>query len=170
MSATPSCEHVLTEPASSVSGSPATTARFFHNLEALRGVCALLVALYHAAWASHIAMLPIVRNGWLFVDFFFVLSGFVMTHTYWRGAARISTADDGREFMVRRFFRLYPTHLIAYLAAFLVVWLGELLRAQGQASAIATMFSLDSLKTLLLLQTIVPTQTTFNTPSWSISA
>ncbi len=48
----------------------------------MRGICALLVALFHLKSAGLIADLALVRKGWLFVDFFFVLSGFVIAASY----------------------------------------------------------------------------------------
>ncbi len=55
---------------------------FFSNLDAMRGVCAVLVSLFHTTWMSNIRILPVVSNGWLFVDFFFILSGFVIANAY----------------------------------------------------------------------------------------
>jgi peptidoglycan/LPS O-acetylase OafA/YrhL len=47
----------------------------FAALDGWRGVCAVLVALHHFSANGTIAALPLIRNAWLFVDFFFVLSG-----------------------------------------------------------------------------------------------
>jgi len=47
-------------------------------LDAQRGVCALLVALLHAKGVSHIYDSAFIQGSWLFVDFFFVLSGFAV--------------------------------------------------------------------------------------------
>ena len=55
-------------------------------------------------------MLP--HGGWLYVDFFFVLSGFVQAFTY---ADRIEGFADLLRFIVRRFGRLAPVHLAAFL-------------------------------------------------------
>ena len=51
-------------------------------LDSLRGLCALMVALMHINSISHISESTLVRQSWLFVDFFFVLSGFVIAHSY----------------------------------------------------------------------------------------
>jgi peptidoglycan/LPS O-acetylase OafA/YrhL len=50
--------------------------RRFVVLDGWRGLCALLVALAHADFLGHFYFWPVVRNGHLFVDFFFVLSGY----------------------------------------------------------------------------------------------
>ena len=75
-------------------------------LDGLRGLAAILVAAYHAdEFYSRGA--PTVVRGYLAVDFFFLLSGFVLAMTYDGRFARGLTA---REFMVRRFLRLAPLY------------------------------------------------------------
>ena len=63
----------------------------FTALDGWRGICALLVALYHFHATSHVEQLGLVRNAYLFVDFFFVLSGFVITYAYADRLARCAT-------------------------------------------------------------------------------
>lgn len=76
----------------------------FAVLDGLRGVAALVVVLYHFGgrpWPPH---------GYLAVDFFFVLSGFVLAHAYGdRLAARQITPQA---FLVLRYFRLWPMALL----------------------------------------------------------
>ncbi|MGP0042524.1 MAG: hypothetical protein ACLPJW_17770, partial [Rhodomicrobium sp.] len=50
----------------------------FRALDSWRGICAIIVALYHLEplgriYSGDLRSIPIVDNGWLFVDFFFVL-------------------------------------------------------------------------------------------------
>ena len=54
----------------------------FRVLDSWRGIAALLVALFHLDIYSALYSLDFTRNAFLFVDFFFVLSGFVITHSY----------------------------------------------------------------------------------------
>ena len=54
----------------------------FVALDSLRGICALMVAIYHFSTNSLLANIPFIENGYLFVDFFFVLSGFVIASSY----------------------------------------------------------------------------------------
>ena len=77
----------------------------FVALDSWRGIAALMVAAYHfeATWHGHGASL--LANSYLFVDFFFVLSGFVIAHAY---GAKINSARDLAAFAVRRFGRLWP--------------------------------------------------------------
>ena len=77
----------------------------FEALDAWRGICAVIVVVFH-----FVAMVPsslerslFIRNGYLFVDFFFVLSGFVLCHSY-RG--QIASLGDIKRFAIRRFGRV----------------------------------------------------------------
>ena len=47
--------------------------KFFPALEGLRGFAAIIVTLFHMKWDSHFFHLGLIRNGYLFVDFFFLL-------------------------------------------------------------------------------------------------
>jgi hypothetical protein len=85
-------------------------------LDAMRGLAALLVVLYHLRWNWHgYGLLP-VRHGFYAVDFFFVLSGFVMAATY--GGMR--TSRDLVRFVIKRAGRLLPLYFAA-LAAFVAL-------------------------------------------------
>jgi peptidoglycan/LPS O-acetylase OafA/YrhL len=77
----------------------------FLTLDALRGVAAIGVMLYHSMPASPIA----IRGGYLAVDLFFVLSGFVIALTY---EERLRHGMTGREFLILRAIRLWPMLLV----------------------------------------------------------
>ena len=81
-------------------------------LEGLRGIAALFVAIYHS-WPSGIRSFPLMINGWLWVDLFFVLSGSVMSYSY---SKRITSKVDFFNFIIKRFGRLYPLHFFTTLA------------------------------------------------------
>jgi peptidoglycan/LPS O-acetylase OafA/YrhL len=91
--------------------------RRFLALDSVRGLCACLVALGHFATASPYTEWSIARNSYLFVDFFFILSGFVIC---WNYAHRLSSWLDVRHFAVLRLGRLYPLH-ITVLAGFVTL-------------------------------------------------
>lgn len=88
-------------------------------LTGLRGIAACLVVLYHFTPADKLPLAPLrnaVGRGYLWVDLFFVLSGFVIALNYgemFRG--RFSLGAFG-EFLVRRVARLYPLYLALLLA------------------------------------------------------
>ncbi len=93
----------------------ALQARRFTELDGMRGVLAVLVTLYHFGLNSQLARLT---GGWLqgsqwqlCVDFFFVLSGFVLMHTAGRSVLTVSA------FAQRRWWRLAPSLAVGTGAA-----------------------------------------------------
>lgn len=77
----------------------------YHILDGLRGVAALMVVIFHlfeAYATSHLDQ--IINHGYLAVDFFFILSGFVVGYAYddrWK-------TMTVKEFIKRRVIRLHP--------------------------------------------------------------
>src|SRR5882672_759031 len=86
----------------------------FLVLDSWRGIAACLVALFHLDAYSHLYGVPFLRNSWLFVDFFFVLSGFVIAANYQQ---RLLDGFGVGRFLFLRLGRLYPLHF-AMLALF----------------------------------------------------
>ncbi len=80
-----------------------TTRKHFHSLDTLRGVAALLVAFFH------LSSMRFGFAGYVFVDFFLVLSGFVLAHSYLYRDVPVGKW----EFAIRRFARLWPMHVVA---------------------------------------------------------
>lgn len=126
-------------------------------LDSWRGICALIVALHHFTVPNVVTTLPLIRNGYLFVDFFFVLSGFVISHAY-RG-------DDAAGFVRRRVARLWPLHL-ATLTAFVTF---EWLRFNFTGDGFNEGRSLPQLLPNALLLQSFGADATWNWPSWSVS-
>ncbi len=145
----------------------------YKALDSWRGICALLVVLFHAKGSGFLGESSLIAGSFLFVDFFFVLSGFVMAAAY---ASRIETGRGFREFIIRRFGRVWPLHA-AMLLAFLVLELAKLVlvRVAGvQLSSTpftASMTPEGFLPSLLLVHAmgLLPALT-WNGPSWSIGA
>ncbi len=144
---------------------------FLGSLESLRGVAALLVAFFHVAFSNPVSGWNVVRNGYLLVDLFFVLSGFVMAHAY---GARLQTRADAREYLWLRLGRIYPLHLVM-TGVFLLLETARWV-AQARGAALATpAFSTNSpwallVNVLLLNAHGLTNELTFNGPSWSIGA
>ncbi|MGI8944324.1 MAG: acyltransferase family protein [Qipengyuania sp.] len=84
----------------------------FVVLDSLRGIVACLVVLYHCPDSGLIAANPFVLNSWVFVEFFFGLSGFVISSAYFD---KLGQGYSLRRFMLLRLGRLFPLH--AFLAA-----------------------------------------------------
>lgn len=80
----------------------------FLGLDGLRGVCALSVLVYHCF--DYFRKGTIVQHGFLAVDMFFILSGFVIALTY---EDRLESGQRPRDFLFKRARRLFPTYWIA---------------------------------------------------------
>lgn len=140
----------------------------FEALDAWRGICALLVALYHLSAAGYFFDFPIVRNGGAGVEFFFVLSGFVIAYAYRNGVSAPS-------FLLRRFGRLYPLHLFT-LGVLVCIELAKLVAlASLGVTAGSPAFQGDSSLPSLVANLLLANGLGFfdyyswNGPSWSIS-
>lgn len=151
---------------------PAKAREFFGGLESLRGLAALLVVLYHLPpWHPTLFEIPLIRHGHLMVNFFFVLSGFVLFHSY---AKKLRTAVDLRRFVLLRLGRLYPIHLL-FMAPFLLIELGKWWSAShghAQLNAPTLGAIVETLTANLLLAQglgFTDNAPAFNFPNWSIS-
>jgi peptidoglycan/LPS O-acetylase OafA/YrhL len=94
--------------------------RRYETLDALRGVAAIAVVVFHLS-SFRMAILP-STHAYLAVDFFFVLSGFVVAHAY--GAALL-TRMSWLDFVRRRMVRLMPLSVLGAvvgLAVLVVKW------------------------------------------------
>lgn len=94
----------------------ATPTRFRSDIQGLRGIAVLLVVLYHAG-------LPLAHAGFIGVDIFFVISGFLIT-----GLLQREAINNGRiallRFFGRRIRRLLPAALVLLLFVCVVsAWL-----------------------------------------------
>ena len=79
--------------------------RVFHTLDGLRGVAALFVAMRHTNLFHRAG----IHGGYLAVDLFFVLSGFVIAHAYER---RLASGLSVGRFMAARYLRLWPVYVL----------------------------------------------------------
>lgn len=145
-----------------------TARRHLDALTGIRGLAAWGVVLYHIR-LSLVNLLPgeviaVLGKGYLAVDLFFVLSGFVIWYNY---AARLSaTGWDGVPgFLWRRFARVWPLHA-AILGLFGVFALALALKGKSTAG-----YPLGELPAhVLLIQNwgLTP-DLSWNHPAWSIS-
>ncbi len=140
------------------------------HLDGLRIVAASAVVILH--YSDYVKDHPVGRflvdHTWhfnLFVDLFFVISGYVIASQYLTKVG--SPAAVGR-FLWRRFARIYPLHLATlafYVAIALAMYAGI---ARGENPARYPFSDLPA--QLLLLHAIDGARLTFNFPSWSLSA
>jgi len=143
----------------------------FEALDAFRGICAIAVAIFHMHLVGSITELSFFRGSAILVDFFFVLSGFVLAHGY-------GFRDDLKfyPFMRARFFRLYPLHFFMFVVFFGLEILKYIASEHG-----GIIFNDAPFTNKFAPQEIIPNLTlihawlpwveplSFNYPSWSIS-
>ncbi|MBB4153685.1 peptidoglycan/LPS O-acetylase OafA/YrhL [Sphingomonas jinjuensis] len=74
----------------------------FEQLDALRGLCALAVVGFHTSFLTGVRFAP---SGYLAVDVFFVISGFVIAHAY---GDRLQRGHYFTTYLIKRYARFLP--------------------------------------------------------------
>jgi len=152
---------------------PTSSGQEIVPLTAWRGVAALLVFVLHQrgiygdTWPLD-AWTPFFARGYLWVDFFFVLSGFVLALVYSDSLLRQFLWVSYAEFLKRRLRRIYPLHVATLLAVTPLVFAQHFVGGtKDTAQSLAWTF----------LSNLSPTHAwglfdrlSWNRPSWSISA
>ncbi|MEA5458971.1 acyltransferase [Arcicella sp. LKC2W] len=93
-------------------------------LQVYRGFAALLVVLHHIASSCefYLKFMPFndfFKIGWSGVDFFFVLSGFIITFKHYQD---IGHPESLLGYFKKRFYRIYPTYwVVSSFALFLML-------------------------------------------------
>ncbi len=141
----------------------------FQSLEAFRGIAAVFVVFYHSFFTassfSHFRL-----NAYLFVDFFFILSGFIISYAYLDRFKNNKVTP--KVFLLKRIARLYPLHLFM-----LFIWLGYILVKHlaftyhvGGKDPFETHTVVSFIEHLFLVQTWGTSHImAWNVPSWSVS-
>ncbi|MGE5398787.1 MAG: acyltransferase family protein, partial [Ignavibacteriales bacterium] len=82
----------------------------YQILDGLRGVAAVMVVIFHLfeAFSEGNHLKQIINHGYLAVDFFFVLSGFVIGYAYDDRWGKMTLKD----FFKRRLIRLHPMIIV----------------------------------------------------------
>ena len=133
-------------------------------LESLRGLASFFIVIVHTNIFTTILKIDFIINGYLFVDFFFILSGFVIAYNY------LNKLKDRNQFLLfikRRFLRLYPLHFFLLIIYFLLNYLQVKLGFQFEEdfNNIKSFFA-----NLSLTQALIPDLgRSYNSVSWSIS-
>ena len=139
-------------------------------LTSLRFFAALYMCIFHIHAFSGLNFYifnSFVGSGYIAVDFFFVLSGFIISYTYY--PSLIEKSFSFKEFSLRRIARLYPVH-IATLILFIL-----LMVVAGFFDMIANRegeYLIEFIRSLFLVHGWFgrgEDAVFFNSPSWSIS-
>ncbi|MEH2176858.1 acyltransferase family protein [Nostoc sp.] len=151
------------------------------SLTSLRGIAALVVVIHHFSYyglpktgSTLSAYTNFFQNGYLWVDFFFILSGFIMTHVYAKTFCLKLNLKNYRSYLFSRFARIYPLHIFI-ISLFVGLEVVKLLLLN--TSAFTGKFNLTALfSNIFLLQAfdikcppLLWCNTYWNEPAWSIS-
>jgi exopolysaccharide production protein ExoZ len=105
------------------------------SIEAARALAAFAVVLLHAAnlmrvehFSGHIGLGQIFDFGYVGVDFFFVLSGFIITYVHFSDIGRIERLP---QYLWRRFSRIYPIYWAILLFVIAVTTAARLATGKG---------------------------------------
>jgi peptidoglycan/LPS O-acetylase OafA/YrhL len=95
----------------------------------------LMIVMFHFSEGhhySHVRLLDLfATRGYLWVEFFFVLSGFILTHVYWPRLKDLFSRQGYLAFLRARLIRLYPLHLFMLLLMLAMVFGLRALAAHG---------------------------------------
>jgi peptidoglycan/LPS O-acetylase OafA/YrhL len=146
---------------------PVPTPPDLRALTGLRFLAALWVVLYTAWPHLDVDFVPVaVTRGYLGVEAFFILSGFILSHVYLEAVGQKRFGYGG--FLWARLARVYPLHLVTLFG---MIGLGLAAGVAGLAidGSLTDWRALPANLTLTHAWGLAPSSA-FNHPSWSISA
>ena len=157
--------------------------KYFHSMDIIRGLAALVVVLFHwqhfyfsgdvAGVVPDKTLLPLYSqlsllydDGFLAVDLFFLLSGFIF---YWLYADRLANGKtSSRQFFGYRFTRLYPMHIVTLISVAVLQW--QMLRQSGHYFIYPFNDTYHFVLNLFLVNSWgLEKGPSFNAPCWTIS-
>jgi peptidoglycan/LPS O-acetylase OafA/YrhL len=144
-------------------GLPVTArSRSLNSLTGLRFIAAAMIVLLH--FAGQFGLPPVILGGWPLtggVSFFFILSGFILTHAH----PNMTAGGTPFSFYVSRIARIWPAHVACFLLLFILV---QKVPENGTSGSISV-----ALANIFLVQAWIPEKGvffSFNAVSWSLSA
>ncbi len=139
-------------------------------LTSLRFCAAFIALIFHIRFFSDLVFPPILDSimwkGLLGVDFFFILSGFILTHCYYGAIKRHHFSY--KIFMIRRLARIYPVHLFTLLISLAMFYVAALALIPVHENSFFVNYFIYN---LFLIQAWGLQETlSYNNVSWSLSA
>lgn len=129
----------------------------YYTLDAMRGIGAIAVLQFHA-----IDIMPLAHSGYIAVDFFFALSGFVLAKTY---SDRFRDGLTVKQFMISRYKRLYPLYAVGIIFGTIVMGL-KALAGNGDLLNVQLSFLFNIV--MMPVPWAAPNMFPLNSPAWTL--
>lgn len=150
-------------------------------LNALRGIAAIWVVLFHMDvilfYREVGTLLPkewsgLLTQGYLWVDFFFILSGFIITHVYREHFNLPFTYKPIKTYLIARFLRIYPLHLFTLIILIILTTLTAIILPSIIDDSWQLYFDWQAIISQIFLTNSMNQHTylSWNIVSWSIGA
>ena len=136
--------------------------RRFTTLEGMRGVAAICIVLMHG---QELFGLAAPQSAYLAVDFFFVLSGFILAQAY---AKRLDAGLPGLIFMRTRILRLYPLYIVGSLTSVALALFSLFVRGNDALWAFTQPLVSVPFALLMLPSPASSLMYPLNAPAWSL--
>ncbi len=140
-------------------------------LQVSRGVAAMLVVLLHCYLNSVFyfreptVFAAIARHGWVGVEYFFVLSGFIITYIHWND---LELRGKAARFLKKRFIRIYPIYwLIATVMLLYYLFLKK--EESGISVKVKSASDVFYLAKCYVLYPLYPPRKNFIDSAWTLS-
>ncbi|ESQ83593.1 hypothetical protein AEAC466_13035 [Asticcacaulis sp. AC466] len=155
------------QPADTVASAPRAGGA---SLDVLRFLAAGFILLFHYGSNAPInlgTLMPVFSEGWLATDFFLLLSGYILCRAY--GQRLVTSHMRRTHFFLRRFARLWPSHILVLLVFGLFIWASS---AVGLAPNHPDKYGLwDFIAQAFLVHGWgITHNAAWNVPTWTISA
>ncbi len=155
--------------------------RYFDALTAMRGIAALWVMAFHIDvslfYRDMGALVPrdatgLLSKGYLWVDFFFLLSGFILAHVYGESLSGPRRWTAMIDYLWARFARIYPLHMLTFGLVVIIALTYPLFLPQVKDGSWETFMAWRAIPSNLLLTHAMNQHTylSWNIVSWSIGA
>ncbi len=154
------------------------TVQYLTNLTPMRGIAALLIVIFHIDLMMGMGQGLLIRHSdslvltkmFLMVDFFFILSGFIMCHVYATWFKETISGNQYKKFTIARFARVYPMHLVTLLYTIVLFKLSGILQIPKVPVLQVADTNFSIFTNLFLVQSMnLHNWFTWNHASWSIS-
>ncbi len=140
-----------------------------NNLTGLRFYTAMWVFIFHLS-TEYIKEFNVIfsQKGYLGVDMFFILSGFILSYVYFNDLSSSPlTLKKYYNFIIKRFAKIFPLHILSFVLVLILLFVGKYLFHQSTLR-----IQLNTIwQNLLMVHAWGTTsELSWNFPSWSISA